>query len=81
MAEEGFFAAEVPKAASSGPAHAHLWLTADDQEAWLALRSQTPMLTFACFVAFNAVSYLSMRVVNRKGAITARSGKAMVQYG
>ncbi len=81
MTEEGFFAAEVPSAAGSAPAHAHLWLTSADQQAWLALRSQMPVLTFACFVAFNAVSYLSVRMINRKGAITARSDKATIQYG
>ncbi|KAL4433269.1 hypothetical protein ABPG77_003317 [Micractinium sp. CCAP 211/92] len=81
MTEEGFFAAEAPSAAGSAPAHAHLWLTSEDQQAWLALRSQMPVLTFACFVAFNAVSYLSVRMINRKGAITARSDKATIQYG
>ncbi|KAL4448336.1 hypothetical protein ABPG75_005555 [Micractinium tetrahymenae] len=81
MAEDGFFAAEAPPAAKGAPAHAHLWLTPDDQEAWLALRSQMPMLTFGCFVAFNVVSYLSIRLVNRKGTIKVRSNKVLIQYG
>jgi hypothetical protein len=42
---------------------------------------QVPVLMLASFVAFNVLSTLSIRIINRKKAIRAPSNCALMQHG
>lgn len=65
----------------AAPRDAHLWLPADQQEEWIESKKQVPTLVFGTFVAFNVLSRLSLRILNRKGNIKDPGNQVLLQYG
>lgn len=73
---------EAPKVtAPAVPKDAHQWLTPEQQEEWVASKKQVPTLVFASFVAFNVLSALSGRIINRKGLVKHPKNIALMQIG
>ncbi|PSC70433.1 Lysosomal Pro-X carboxypeptidase [Micractinium conductrix] len=70
-----------PADVDSVPAHAHLWLKAEEQADWVTFKTQVPALVLGSFVAFNVLSALSIRIINRKKTIKAASNCALLQHG
>lgn len=58
------------------------WLPPSEQEEWIELKSQVPMLIFVSFIAFNGLSSVSVRILSLRGKeIKNASNQALLRYG